>query len=100
MQKLKEIAFEIGLSVSEYYDITPAELTFKVEVYNRKQQQRYDEVVTMSYLSAYYNRIKKMPKLSEVLSKKEEKEIPKQQSPETLLEKLKLLNAQMGGDVY
>lgn len=70
----------------------------RVNVYNRKQQQRYDEVVTTAYLSAYYNRVKKMPKLNEILSKKEPQK--KDPDPSALIDKLKSLNAQLGGDVY
>lgn len=67
-----------------------------VGVYNSKQKQRYEELVTQSYLTAYYHRIKKMPSLKELLNKTE----PKAQSAETLVEKLKAYNASVGGTVY
>lgn len=98
MEKFKEIAFEIGIGIDEYFALTPSEIGIRVDVYNRTQQQRYDEVVTVAYLSAYYNRVKKMPKLSELLSKKEQRK--KEPDPAALIDKLKVLNAQLGGDVY
>ncbi len=52
-------------------------------------------MVTQSYLTAYLHRVKKMPKLQSMLIQK-----PKEQSPEEMLQKIKALNAQMGGDVY
>lgn len=95
---MKEVAFEIGIGLNEYYELTPVEIGMLVNVYNKKQQQRYDEVVTMAYLSAYYNRVKNMPKLTDILSKKETPK--KQPNPTELIEKLKTLNAQFGGEVY
>lgn len=96
--RYKEIAFEIGMTSSEFYESTPAEIGMKIDIFNRRQQQRHDEMVTVAYLSAYYNRIKKMPKLQELLSGKEK---PKaEETASALLSKLKELNAQLGGGVY
>lgn len=86
------------MTVAEFYEITPAELSLRIEVYNRKQQQRYDEITTVAYMAAYYQRVKKMPNLKDLLGKKEKQS--KEQSPDNLLQKLKQLNAQLGGDVY
>lgn len=86
------------MSAMEYYESTPMEIGLKIDVYNRRQKQRHDEVVTLAYLSAYYNRVKKMPKLQELLSGHEK---PKAEEQATaLLSKLKELNAQLGGNVY
>jgi hypothetical protein len=92
------VAFEIGMTAAEYYDSTPAEIGMKVEVYNRKQKQNHDEIITTAYLSAYYNRVKKMPKLQELLSPKEKPRAAEQAS--ALLSKLKEMNAQLGGEIY
>lgn len=86
------------MTASEYYDSTPAEISIKVEIFNRKQLQKHQEIITIAYLSAYYNRIKKMPKLQDLLQPKEQ--IDDKQKADALLEKLKALNAQLGGDIY
>lgn len=86
------------MTSAEFYDSTPAEISMKIEVFNRRQQQRYDEVVTTAYLTAYYGRVKKMPKLQELLSKQEKPRV--EETASALLSKLKELNAQLGGGVY
>ncbi len=66
-----------------------------VEAYVENEKKHHDMMVTQSYLTAYLHRVKKMPKLQTMLIQK-----PKEQSPEEMLQKIKALNAQMGGDVY
>lgn len=97
IENFKEIAFEIGITVQDFYVMTPAELSTLIDIYNRKQKQRHDEMVTVAYLSAYYNRVKKMPNIKDILGKKQTET---EQSPSDLLNKLKELNAQLGGEVY
>lgn len=91
------MAIEVGLSLSDFDRITPFELSVMVDIYNRKMQLRHEELITQSYLSAYYNRIKKMPSLKEVLNKKDQK---KNDDGNSALDEIKRINAALGGNVY
>jgi hypothetical protein len=77
--------------------VTPFELSVMIDVHNRKKESHYEEIVTQSYLSAYYNRVKKMPSLKEVLNKKPTKNGDKGDSA---LDEIKRINAALGGHVY
>lgn len=66
-----------------------------VEAYVEREKKHHDDLVTQSYLTAYFHRVKKMPKLQTMLLQK-----PKEQTPEEMLKRIKALNEKMGGDVY
>lgn len=68
-----------------------------VRIYNKKRIQDHEEKLVVAYLTAYWNRVKKMPTLKEVLNKNGEK---KKQSSEQMLEEIKRLNEVLGGTVY
>lgn len=66
-----------------------------MEAYKRKLEYRERIEVQNAYLSAYWQRVKKMPKLSEVLENKEKEEM----TDEQMLSVVKQLNAKFGGEV-
>lgn len=68
-----------------------------VRIYNKKKLQEHEEKLVVAYLTAYWNRIKKMPSLKEILNKSSGK---KKQSSEQMLEEIKRLNEAMGGTVF
>lgn len=93
-----DVACLIGLSPLNFWDLTPGELSRLIKAYNQRSKAEQEERVTLVYLGAYWQRVKKMPKLSEVLTGKEEKK-KQRQSPESMLEHIKKLNAALGGSV-
>lgn len=92
-----EIAAMIGMDPLTFWQITPGELSIMIGVYNEKRKNDHEEKLVLTYLGAYWQRVKKMPSLKEILGKDEKK---KKQSAKDMLEEIKRLNAAMGGTVY
>lgn len=86
--------FAVGLSLSEYNDMTPHELNLFIKGYNDRLIQDNKEGLTLAYLTAAWGRTKKLPDLKKIL--KEDKP-NKQQTAEEMLNIVKQLNATFGG---
>lgn len=76
--------------------MTPYELSLYLSEYSEKQRLEQEEKITLAYLTAYWQRVQKMPSLKEVLGKTKPKEA---MTPEQMLKQIKLLNAVFGGEV-
>jgi hypothetical protein len=74
--------------------MTPYELNLCISDYNEKQKVLNDEKVTLTYLGAYWQRIKKLPRLEKILGKEQPK---KQMTPEEMFNVVKKLNGAFGG---
>jgi hypothetical protein len=66
-----------------------------VDAYQKKVKNDYDNQITIAYLTAYWHRVERMPKLKDIL-----KQEPKEQTPDQMLAEIKKLNALMGGSTY
>lgn len=88
-----KVALRIGLSITEYNDITPYELILYIQAYNERMSLDHKERITAAYLTAYWGRVKKMPELKKILG--EDK--PNNQTPEQMLAVVRQLNAAFGG---
>lgn len=64
--------------------------------FNEIEQYRNEQSITQAYMTAAWQRSKKMPKLSEVLKKVKPK---KPMTSEQMLDEIKKLNAAFGGTV-
>lgn len=82
-----------------FWQLTPGELSIMIEAFNQQQKDAHDEKLVIAYLTAYWHRVKKMPSIQDVLSKKPIKHSG-EQSPEEMLEEIKRLNLALGGTVY
>lgn len=91
-----EVATQCNISVLEFWDMTPREISIQVESYSNNIMYQHDQNVTLVYLNNAWSadRCKRLPQLSKFLSQKEE---PKQ---EDILDVIKKANAAMGGTVY
>lgn len=87
------MATKIGISLSEFWRITPYELFLCVEAYSEIRKERMQELVIQAYYTEAFARMKKLPKLKDLLKEK------KKQSSEQMLETVKRLNAMLGGEV-
>ena len=67
-----KLALRVGLSPSEFLELTPRELQLTIEVYAEKQKQLQNENITNAWLTAMWERCKKMPQLKEVLNIEQE----------------------------
>lgn len=78
--------------------MTPYQLRLYVDDYNERIKAESEEKLTLAYLTAYWQRVKKMPSLDKVLNR--EKTMTKQKmSNDEMLEQIKNLNAAFGGNV-
>lgn len=86
----------------DFWEITPYELSLTVKAYSKKAKQEQEDLITAAYLTAYWQRVKKMPSLKEVLGIDKKPRNPKKQdqTPEEMLEEIKRLNAAFGGTTY
>lgn len=76
--------------------MTPHELNLRIQVYNEEKLEKGEEEFIIAYLTAYWNRVKRMPNLRNILSSIRPRE---EMSDEQLLAQIKAMNAAMGGEV-
>jgi hypothetical protein len=76
--------------------MTPYELRLHILNFNEKLKTDQEEKMVLAYLGAYWNRVKKMPSLNEILNKNQPK---KTQTDEEMLKVVHSLNTMFGGEV-
>jgi hypothetical protein len=76
--------------------MTPHELNLRIQVYNEENLEKGEEELVIAYLTAYWNRVRRMPNLKNILSSIRPRE---EMSDEQLLAQIKAMNAAMGGKV-
>lgn len=96
--KLLEIAAMIGIDPLTFWNCTPGEITIMIHAHNEKRKHDHDEKLLIAYLTAYWQRIKRMPSIKEVLGQHEDEK--KEQTVSDMLDEIKKLNAALGGTVY
>jgi len=67
-----------------------------IDCYTDKQTNKYKDLITQAYFTAYFQRVKKMPKLEKLLNDVERKQ-KKKQTAEEMFEVVKRLNSALGG---
>ncbi len=88
-----KIAARIGITISEFWRITPYELFIYMQAFEEKEKEHSKEILIQAYYIEAFARMKKLPKLKDLLKEK------KEQTDEEMLEVVKKLNAMMGGGV-
>lgn len=73
--------------------MTPYELTIYMESYADKEKERSKELIIQAYYTEAFARMKKLPKLKDLLKDK------KKQTDDEMLEAVKKLNQMLGGEV-
>jgi len=86
----------VGIPLETYNEMTPHELNLHIQVYNETTREKGEEELIIAYLTAYWNRVKRMPNLRNILSTIRPRE---EMSDEQLLAQIKAMNAAMGGEV-
>ena len=87
-----KIATRIGISLKDFWDMTPLELFISIEAFEDREKERSKEILIQAYYTESFARMKKLPKLKDLLKEK------KKQTNEQMLEVVKRLNAMMGGE--
>jgi hypothetical protein len=89
-------AILLGLSYSDWENITPYELSVCSEGYIERKEMESHEAITMVWLGEHFHRSKRLPELNKLLNRTKQK---KQMTDEEMLNTVKRLNAQFGGSV-
>lgn len=77
--------------------MTPYQLNLYVNDYSEQKKAESEEKLILTYLGAYWTRVKRMPNLKKLLGIEPTK---KKMTPEEILAEVKKMNASMGGDTY
>jgi hypothetical protein len=91
-------AILLKLSVEQFEEMTPYELTLHAEAYIEKEEAATQEKLTLVWLGEYYHRTKRLPSLKDEL-KKISGDKNKNMTDTEMLQMVKELNAQFGGTV-
>jgi lipase chaperone LimK len=94
-----KVAFRCGLSIQDYEYMTPYELMLAVEEYQDRMRIEHEARIVQAYMTAAWQRAKRMPSLKKVLRDVQPKQM-KQQSPEEMLAVIIQIHKAMerGGD--
>lgn len=90
-------AAHAGISISDFWNMTPAEINIYIDAFLERKQADYDESLSIAYFGASLQRVKRMPPLDKFLKKKPKK---KAKTADQMLDEIKRLNAAFGGDTY
>lgn len=89
-------AARCNIKLYEFWDYTPDELMIMITNNLDREKEEYKLSLIQAYLTAGWQRQKKMPSLESVMGKLD-KPIKKEQSTEEMLVVVKALNAALGG---
>lgn len=90
-----ELAASIGVPITEFWDITPFELSTVVKGYAKRQEQQQKESMYQAYLISRWVWAKRVD-IKKYLGEDKPK---RRMTDEEMLEKAKVLNALLGGTV-
>lgn len=66
------------MSIRDYEYITPNELNLSIEAYVERVRRENEDNLSLSWLTAYYQRVKKMPNLKNEIKKADKSKQKKQ----------------------
>jgi len=81
-----------GVRVEEYNELTPHELMLILEAHNERLQHQREDMLTQAWLTASWQRARRMPPLRQVLEQSRPRHT-KPQTPEQMLTVVKRLQA-------
>lgn len=88
-----ELATFIGISISEFWEITPFELSIVAKSFAKRREMEQKESIYQAYLISRWVWAKRID-IKKVLNVKKEKEV---MTDEEMLERVKALNKLFGG---
>lgn len=95
MSAALELATFIGISVSEFWEITPAELNIAARSYQERRELEQKESIYQAYLISRWVWQKKVD-IEKILNFEKKKKI---MTDDEMLEQVKVLNRLLGGEV-
>jgi hypothetical protein len=91
-------AIRVGINIKDYEEMTPHQLNLHVLDYNKRKKSELEEKLVLTYLGAYWQRVKRMPSIKKVIG--ENQQAPKKMTPDEVLEEVKKMNTALGGTTY
>lgn len=91
----------VGISLVEYDEMTPAELSVCAEVYGEQQKVEYEQSLFFAHVNAYWQRVDSLKPFNEIMEEgkaRQEREEKKMSDMEMLVN-VTQLNALFGGNV-
>lgn len=85
---------QLGISLLEYNDLTPFELSVHAELYTDKQKHDQESELFLSYINAYWQRVEKLERFDDLIGKERPQ---KQMNEDEMLAKIMDLNKMFGG---
>lgn len=76
--------------------MTPYQLNLCILDHNRRKKAEDEEKIILTYLGAYWQRVKRLPSLKSIMGTKAPK---KRMTPEEMLAEIKRINKELGGEV-
>lgn len=101
-----KLAAMIGIAISEFWEMTPAELNIYAEVYSEKQKNDFKERLSLEYYNAFWTiqwlgkksqQPKELNKILEEFDKPQKEK--KAMTDKQMLAQVKALNAMFGGEI-
>ena len=96
-------AIRVGLSISEFEELTPYQLNLILFDYTEKEKVKQESKLFEIYLTAAWTSrwvwAKKVPKFEEIMSKAKSKANKKVMTDDQMLAQVKILNQVFGGTI-
>lgn len=93
MDAMKSAA-RVGISINDFWDMTPLELSVYVEAKLEEIKQNREDSIMLEYMNAAWQRAKKLPNIKSII-----KEPKKQMSDQEMFNVVKALNSAFNGKV-
>jgi hypothetical protein len=99
-----KLAAMIGIAISEFWEMTPAELNIYAEVYAEKQKNDFKEKMSLEYYNALWTiqwlgKKSQHPKPLQEILNSIDKPKKKAMTDKQMLAQVKALNAMFGGEI-
>ena len=94
-----EIAVQIGLSIDQYWDMTPREFQIHIKAHQKLKKEKRTELLYLAWHTAALTRQEEFPDLKEVLKDPTEEKPKLAQTEAEMLSSIKAITAMFGGNV-
>ena len=68
----------MGLSIDEYWNLTPREFNIHLKAYKKKNTKDFNDIISIGWNVARFDRAKKLKNLNDYLIKDEKKKVDKE----------------------
>ena len=87
---------QIGYRILDFWEITPYEFNLVINAYAENKKEHEDEMITQAYLTAYLQRVKKMPQLKTLIKSTQPKKV---MTDDEMMKQVMKFNAMLGGEI-